>query len=569
MAEHATLVDILAHRAATQADDRAYLFLADDGSEEAALTYAELFARASAVAARLAATTRPGERAILIFPSGLEFVVALFGCFLARVIAVPIMVPRRQSARDSSASIVANSAATVALVSPALHARQDELRERFPGLTWLTVELAPGEEGAFDAPRPTADDVAFLQYTSGSTSDPKGVVITHRNLMVNEEMMRVSLRNTERSTCVNWIPHFHDMGLVFGVLHPLYLGSLSVLMSPNAFMQRPIVWLRAISRYRAEAVAAPNFGYDLCVARYRPELMAEVDLSCWKVMCCGAEPIRAETLSRFAETFAPHGFDRRAIYPCYGMAETTLQATGRTRGDGYVARKVSRASLQGNRIEEPRDQADTQEIVGCGYPVLDERVAIVDPDGRARLGANQVGEIWVSGETIATAYWNDEAATEANLCARLPGQDGAWLRTGDLGFLDASDELFVTGRIKEMIIVRGMNHYPQDIERTVQAAHPALRQNGGAAFAVEGERDEELVIVQEVERTARSKIDPGEIAGIVREAVTKEHEIYARHIVLIRPGTLPKTTSGKIQRSVARQRWLARTLDYLVTEPAG
>jgi acyl-CoA synthetase (AMP-forming)/AMP-acid ligase II len=477
------------------------------------------------------------------------------------------MVPRRQSARDSSTSIVANCAPKLALTSAELLARQD-LIERFPGLSWMTVDGATSDAGPIDVvPRP--DDIAFLQYTSGSTSDPKGVVITHRNLMVNEEMMRISLRNSAQSICVNWIPHFHDMGLVFGVLHPLYLGSTSVLLSANAFMQRPHLWLRAISQYGAEAVAGPNFGYDLCVARYRADLMEGVDLSCLKVMCCGAEPIRVDTLRRFAEKFAPHGFDQRAIYPCYGMAETTLQATGRTRGDGYGTRKLSRAALQANRIEAPRDPADANEIVGCGHTVLDERLAIVDPDTGLRLAADQIGEIWVSGETIATAYWRNEEATEASLRARLLGEDGVWLRTGDLGFVDASGELFVTGRIKEMIIVRGMNHYPQDIERSVQGAHPALRQNGGAAFSVADERGEEqLVIVQEVERTERHKIDQKEITGLIREAVTNDHEIYARHIVLIRPGTLPKTTSGKIQRGAARTLWLEGRLNTLVAEAA-
>jgi acyl-CoA synthetase (AMP-forming)/AMP-acid ligase II len=334
-------------------------------------------------------------------------------------------------------------------------------------------------------------------------------------------------------------------------------------------MQRPHLWLRAISQYRAEAIASPNFGYDLCVSRYRPELMDGVDLSGLKVMCCGAEPIRVQTLRRFAETFAPHGFDARAIFPCYGMAETTVEATGRTRGTGFITRNLSRSGLQANRIEAPRGEADVQELVGCGSAILDERIAIVHPDTRAQLGPDQIGEIWVSGENVASAYWQNPEATEASLRVRLPGDADVWLRTGDLGFLDATGELFVTGRIKEMIIVRGMNHYPQDIERSVQAAHPALRQNGGAAFSVPDERGEEqLVVVQEVERTERNKIDPKEITGLIREAVTNDHEIYARHIVLIRPGTLPKTTSGKIQRSAARTLWLEGRLNTLVAEAA-
>lgn len=567
MESFSSLVALLERRAVTQANQQAYQFLSDLGAEEASLSFADLFERSRALAARIAEAAGPGERALLVFPQGLEFVVAFFGCLIARVIAVPIMVPRRQSARDSSASIVADCAPRIALTSAALAARPD-LRERFAGVEWLTVDLASLGNSSSELPRPGRDDIAFLQYTSGSTSDPKGVVITHGNLLANEEMMRISLGNSSASTVVNWIPHFHDMGLVFGVLHPLYLGSLAVLMSPNAFMQRPLLWLRTISRYGAEMAASPNFGYDLCASRFRADQMEGIDLSSWKVMCCGAEPVREETLRRFAATFAPYGFDARAIYPCYGMAETTLQATGGTRGSGYATRTISRSALQGNTIAAARDAADAQVLVGCGSAVLDEQVAIADPETRQRLAANQIGEIWVSGPNVAPAYWQNAEATAATLRARIAGEDEpAWLRTGDLGFFDQTGQLYVTGRIKELIIIRGMNHYPQDIERTVQAAHPALRQNGGAAFSVTDDRGEEqLVIVQEVERTERNKIDPDEIAGVIREAVTNEHEVFARHIVLIRPGTLSKTTSGKIQRGLARKLWLERQLSYLVPE---
>jgi acyl-CoA synthetase (AMP-forming)/AMP-acid ligase II len=565
MTSFTTLVEVLEHRAATQRDERACIFLTDRGAEEAALTFAELFERANALATRLASMTKPGDRALLVFPPGLEFVVAFYGCLIARVIAVPMMVPRRQSARDSSASIIANCQPALALTSPALAIR-DDLRGRFgDDMQWVSVDLTPGTPGPIALPQPGRDDIAFLQYTSGSTSDPKGVVVSHANLLENLEMIRLALGNTKQSTFVNWVPLYHDMGLILNVLQALYVGALCVLMSPNTFMQRPLLWLRAVHDYRAEVAAAPNYGFDLCVSRLRADQMAGIDLSSWRIALTGAEPVRAETLERFVAAFAPYGLAPGAVFPAYGMAEATLMITAARRGGGYVTRTVSNAGLQAHAVRSPVDQADAHAVVGCGRALPGERIAIVDPETCGRLGTNVVNEVWASGANIAHAYWQNAEATAASLQACIAGEDETcWLRTGDLGFLDASGELFITGRIKDLIIVRGMNHYPQDIEHTVQSAHPALRQNGGAAFSVADERGEEtLVIVQEVERTARNTIDPAEIVGLIREAVTNEHEVFARHIVLIRPSTLPKTTSGKIQRSLTRKLWQERKLDYL------
>ena len=359
------------------------------------------------------------------------------------------------------------------------------------------------------------------------------------------------------------------MGLILNALEALYVGALCVMMAPNAFTQRPLGWLRAISTYRAEVGCSPNFGYDLCVNRYRAEQMVGVDLSSWKVALNGAEPVRAETIARFTETFAGHGFHANATFPAYGMAEATLLISGGSRGTGHVTRTVSRAALQAHKVAAPADAADAQTLVGCGRALSNERIAIVEPDDCTRLPASQVGEVWVNGSNVARAYWKKRDATETGLNARIRGDgDGAnWLRTGDLGFLDEAGELFITGRIKDLIIVRGINHYPQDIERTVQAAHPALRANCGAAFSVSDERGEEtLVIVQEIERTERNRIDPTEMKGLIRENVTDQHELFARHIVLIKPGALPKTTSGKIQRSLARQLWLEQRFEDLAAD---
>jgi acyl-CoA synthetase (AMP-forming)/AMP-acid ligase II len=570
METFSSLVALLARRAETQPDERAYLFLSDRGDEEAALTFRQLHEAAQAVAGRLSETVRPGNRALLVFPPGVEFMVAFFGCLIAGVIAVPMMLPRRQGARDASAAILADSAPSVALTSAAFASRTD-LRERFAreGLAWIAVDPTPLGPRAAALPAPKPEDIAFLQYTSGSTSDPKGVAVTHGNLLANLEMIRVSLGTTKHSTYVNWVPLYHDMGLILNALEALYVGALCVLMAPNAFMQRPLNWLRAIHHYRAEVGCSPNFGYDLCISRYRADQMEGIDLSSWKVALNGAEPVHADTIRRFSETFAGHGFDPKAAFPAYGMAEATLLISGGARGAGHVTRMVDRTLLQAGTAAAPVRTSDTQQLVGCGRALAGERIAIVDPDSRYRMPADRVGEVWVNGPNVARTYWRNAAATASDLNARIEGDadEASWLRTGDLGLLDPAGELFITGRIKDLVIIRGVNHYPQDIEFTVQAQHPALRQNGGAAFSVPDERgDETLVVVQEIERTERNRIDADGIKGQIRESLADRHEISARHIVLIRPGSLPKTTSGKIQRRRARQLWLEGRLEDLAPQ---
>ncbi len=380
MQTFASLVDILEHRAATQGDERALVFLTDRGAEDSSLTFRELHDAANAVAKRLAAVAKPGDRALLVFPPGLEFVVAFFGCLIARVIAVPMMVPRRQSARDSSASIMANCKPVLALTSPTL-AQRDDLVGRFAGqdLQWLTIDMTPGARGAIALPRPQADDIAFLQYTSGSTSDPKGVVVTHAMLLANMAMAQEYLGTDKHSTCVNWVPHYHDMGLILSIVGSMFLGALCVLLSPSGFMQRPLTWLRAISHYRAVISAAPNFAYDLCIARLRADQMEGVDLSSWKIILIGAEPIRAATIEKFIETFAPYRFAATSINPGFGMAEATLIVSMSPVGAGPDTRAVSRSALQQNIIRAPDNAADAHVLVGCGYAMPGSRLAIVDP----------------------------------------------------------------------------------------------------------------------------------------------------------------------------------------------
>lgn len=563
-----SLADLLRHRAAVQPHDRAYVVLSDRGHEEASITFAELACRSAALARRIAAHAAPGERALLLCPNGIGFMVAFFGCVLAGVVAVPMMLPRRRSARDASAGIVADCTPRLALAPSMLIAgERGDLVGRFAGagLEWLAVDGAAAEPSAGPLETGEPQGLAFLQYTSGSTSAPKGVVVSHANLLANLAMIERAFGNTRRSTYVSWVPLYHDMGLIINALQSLYIGSLCVLLAPVAFIQRPLLWLRAISDYRAEVAGGPNFAFDLCVERYRPEQMDRIDLSSWKLAFNGAEPVRADTVRRFCETYAAHGFAASAMFPAYGMAEATVLVAAGRRGTGPVTRTVSRDGLRRHRAAAPRDSGDAQTIVACGRALEGERIAVVDPDSLARLGSGMIGEVWVTGPNVAGGYWHDRAASEAAFGARIAGENGeAWLRTGDLGFLDEAGELFITGRIKEVVIIRGANHYPQDIEHTVQSCHPALRRHGGAAFTVLDAREaERLVVVQEVERSYRSRIAVDEIVGRIREAIVGAHEIVPHEIALLRPGALPKTTSGKIQRALSRKLWLEGSLERL------
>ena len=568
--EFSSLVEVLQRRAAEQPNDPAYIFLPDRGAERPCLSFAELDARARAVAASLAERGQKGDRAVLLFSPGLDFIVAFFACLLAGVIAVPLMVPRRASSRDASAAILADCSPRFAMTrSDLLTDARPDLTERFGTgqLDWVFVDscsAGSGEPQTLPAP-PGREDIALLQYTSGSTSSPKGVIVSHGNLIENSEMIRIAFGNTRKSTHVSWVPLYHDMGLILNVLQSLHIGALCVLMAPVSFMQRPLSWLRAIHDYRAEVAGGPNFCFDLCVRRHRPEEMHGIDLSCWKVALNGAEPVRANTIDRFASTFAPYGFDGKSIHPAYGMAEATLLISAGRRGTGPVTRAVDRDALQRNQMVPPAQAQEAQILVGCGRRLVGERLAIVDPETRMPLGPGLVGEVWVAGPHVAQGYWRNPEATASGFRARTAsGGAQYWLRTGDLGFLDEDGELYITGRIKDLIIIRGINHYPQDIEETVQDCHAALRRDCGAAFSVPGQNDEEqLVLVQEVERTFRRQIATEEIIASILEAITREHEIAAREIVLIRTGSLPKTTSGKIQRGLARQMFLAGTLSLV------
>jgi myxalamid-type polyketide synthase MxaB len=561
-----SLVDCLRARAATQPERQAYLFLHDGEREECALSYAQLDLRARAIAARLQADGASGRPALLLYPPGPDYLAAFLGCLYAGVIAVPVHLPRPHKPLTRLQAIFADCAARFALTT-SRHCLEFAPRlaqtAGLDSLRWLaTTDLLL--DGAADW-RPACtrgDDLALLQYTSGSTQAPRGVMVTHANLMHNSELIRRHFGHDEHSCGVIWLPPYHDMGLIGGLLQPLYAGFPVVLMSPAAFIQRPLRWLQAVSRYRATTSGGPNFAYELCVQRIAPQDRAGLDLSSWEVAFNGSEPVCHDTLRRFAETFAACGFRREAFQPCYGLAEATLLVSAGAPLRPPTVRWVQVCGLEQNRVVDTASAAaEGKALVGCGRVDPEQRVVVVQQETGRCCAAQEVGEIWVQGPSVARGYWERPDETRASFQARLDGEEGSFLRTGDLGFL-RDGELFITGRLRDLIIVRGANYYPQDLERTVETCRRGLRSAGCAAFAVEEHGHEGLVVVQELDSPRCD--DPAPLFAAIRRAIAEEHGLQVGAIVLLRPGRLPRTTSGKIQRQACRSDFLKDRLDGVV-----
>lgn len=559
----ATLVELLRHRARYQPEDVAFTYLVDGEDEQVHLTYAELDRQARTIGAWLESHGLVGGRALLLYPAGLEFVAAFFGCLYAGVGAVPVYPPRRNRSLVRIQAIADDARAKVALTTESVLTRVDPLIDETPHLkqlTWLATCRIPDEMGQqWEMPDVRGDTLAFLQYTSGSTGTPKGVMLSHANLVHNSALISYAFEHTRSGLGVFWLPSYHDMGLIGGILQPMYVGRPNVLMSPMAFLQKPFRWLSAISRFGGTTSGGPNFAYDLCVRKITPQQRQELDLSSWEVAFNGAEPVREETLKEFSRTFAGCGFRRQAFYPCYGLAEATLIVSGGYARELPVVRSFDAEALTAGRaIACEAGSPGARGLVGCGETLPDQRISIADPDTMRRCGEGRVGEIWVAGPSVAGGYWQQAPRTESTFGAYLKDSgEGPFLRTGDLGFM-LDGELYVTGRLKDLVIVHGVNHYPQDIEITVQRAHRRLREDCGAVFAVEENGRQELVVVQEVER--RKQGDFESIFAAVRRAVASEHELSLDAIVLVKAGSIPKTSSGKIQRHACREGYLDGSL---------
>lgn len=568
--ENATLCDILQRRAREQAQELAYVFLDDDALDEHPITYAELDRQARAIASRIQTVCKPGDRAILLYPQGLEFIAAFFGCLYAGVIAVPAYPPRAYRNLSRLQAIVEDCQAVLALTTEQLHdalhssSEVEELQE----LHWLaTDQIEVGTEDHWQTHVLDGDTIAFLQYTSGSTGTPNGVMVSHGNLMHNSQCIRDRWGHSSASVGVSWLPQFHDLGLIIGILQPVYVGYKAVLLSPIAFIQEPLRWLDVISRYRGTTTSAPNFAFDLCVLKIPPEQRETLDLSCVETVMDGAEPVLFETLKNFEHAFAQCGFRMSAFRGGYGLAEGTVFVTTSHRAaNGPAVKMVYKEALEQHRVEEAASPGpDTMYIVGCGPTSDDQELVIVDPKRHTRCRPGQIGEIWFRGPSVAVGYWQRPAETTSTFEAILEDtQQGPFLRTGDLGFLE-DGELYITGRIKDLIIVRGRNHYPQDLERTVERTHRCLRINCTAAFSVRDGGEERVVVVQELRRD-HAGVDLEQLLADIYKAVATEHELALAAIVLIAERDISKTSSGKIQRSTCRKRY--QDGDFQVIEEA-
>ena len=558
-------VDVLQLRAAQDSDDLAYTFLIDGEVEGEALTYAELDQKARAIAVMLQQKGMEGERALLLYPAGLDYISAFMGCLYAGVIAVPAYPPRRNRSLNRIEGIVQDASAKITLTKDSI---LQDIARRFaedPALEDMVVvstdDIDPESAEAYLKPDISSDTIAFLQYTSGSTGQPKGVMVSHGNLIHNEKQAQQAFGTSRESICVGWLPLYHDMGLIGNVLNPLFVGYPCYLMAPVSFLQKPVRWLQAISRYGATVTGGPNFAYDLCSRKVTPEQRDQLDLSTLEVAFNGAEPVRMSTLNRFSDTFGPVGFKKERFHPCYGLAEATLFVASNKPQADVTATCISANALEKN-VMEPADASDDDAhwIIGCGNAWMEQQLYIVDPETGQQKPDNQVGEIWVTGASIARGYWNRPEETEKTFGVSIEGDPA--MRTGDLGFLNEG-QLYVTGRLKDLIIVRGRNHYPQDIEKTVQNSHPALEPDACAAFSLDIDGVEKLGIAIEIRRVNMRNLDVEEVVKAIRKAVSETHELQAHTILLLRPLSIPKTSSGKIQRHACKNGYLNNTLKVL------
>jgi acyl-CoA synthetase (AMP-forming)/AMP-acid ligase II len=560
----ATLPELLRRRAAEIGARTAARFLADGEAESSAVSYSGLELWARAVGALLQeAAGRPGDRVLLVYPPGLEFLGAFLGVLHSGMCAVVVHPPhpaRRGQFLVRTEGIIRDAGPTIVLVAPGLRSAlaglSDEQHRRV--LTWSAADDVTSLAAAWHDPASRPGDLAFLQYTSGSTSEPKGVMVTHGNLIGNLRMIHDRFMPADQDgSSVAWLPPYHDMGLVGGMLAPLYFASPVTLMPPLAFVQRPRRWLQAISSTRARISGGPSFAYELCVRKVTPEQRDRLDLRSWEVAFNGAEPVDPRTLEAFAEYFAPAGFDARAFKPCYGLAESTLLVSAVSHaGTPSACAFVKEDLAKGIATPCIAGAAHGRTLVSCGTPVL--TVAIIDPDRLAECGTGQIGEIWVAGPSVAGGYWNRPAETRETFQARVAGTGGGpFLRTGDLGFV-REGELFVTGRLKDLIIIDGQNHYPQDLERTVSLVLPSLGLGECAAFSVERDGGEELVVV--IGLGGRSSLEPDEVRRQVRAAVTEHHDLRVADIVVVKAGRIPRTASGKVRRRSCKAMYLDGTL---------
>jgi len=608
-----TFVTHLRDHVQRQPDEMAFVFLKNGETEAGQLSYHQVDERARAIATRLQASLSVGDRVLLVYPyeAGLAFISAFLGCLYAGMVAVPCAAPRNRSGWLDLGDRLQSSAAKLVLSTQALLPKvlaqlsSTAAAPLLPQLQSLATDAIAPSSAPWTPPDLTPETLAFLQYTSGSTGKPKGVMVTHHAILQNQRMIQAAFGHGSHTMVVGWLPLFHDMGLIGNVLQLLYLGRGCVLMSPIDFVQKPVRWLQAISRYRATTSGGPNFAYDLLCNRVTESQRAALDLSSWEVAFSGAEPVLLDTIERFSRQFADCGFRHTAFYPCYGMAEATLLISGGQAGQGIQTCTVEREALEQNRVvpqgstapgipasassesassesassesassESASSESASSEsaspesplgrtLISCGTPWLDGRIVIADPERETRCAPDQVGEIWVAGSGLGSGYWGQTELSDRTFRATLQDTgETPFLRTGDLGFWH-DGQLYITGRLHDVLVFWGLNHYPQHIEKTVEDCHPGFRANSAAAFAVEVEGDRRLVVAQEVERSFCRRLTLEEVVEPLRWQIFQEHFVDLYGLVLLKPGALPRTSSGKVQRRRCPALFLAQDWEHL------
>ncbi|MGB7069045.1 MAG: fatty acyl-AMP ligase [Pyrinomonadaceae bacterium] len=556
-----SIIEVVERHLELSDDSTAFTFL-EDGTESCqVLTLEKLRVGALNISDKLV----PKSAVLILLPQGLSFVKAFFGCLYARAVAVPCSILVKHQGLERLNKIVRDAAVTVGITNRKVLANLNkQFGDAFEsiGINWILIEdieNAPSNDSTrFDLPKP--DELAFLQYTSGSTGKPKAVMVTHENIIANSQIIKDCFQNTPESVSVCWLPSFHDMGLIDGIIQPIFSGFPSVLMSPLHFLQKPVRWFRAITDYQATYSGAPNFAFDFCTERITDEELENIDLSSLHCLYNGSEPIRAKTIRRFVERFSNVGFCEGKILTCYGLAEATLAVTTSSIGISPNVVKVCEKKLIENRIEIT-DNETACKLVSCGKTFGDTELIIIDPETFAERGENEIGEILVSGKSVTDGYLN---LTEQTAETFIDYRNERFLRTGDLGFL-RQRELFVTGRIKDLIVIRGKNHFPQDIEQSISNCHEAFMPNGCAAFSAKIEDAERLVVVQEIKRTSLQTLNSDVVISAILSELSRFHGLVPYDIVLIKPASLPKTTSGKIRRNECRELWRSKSLKNLAS----
>lgn len=550
-------------------DKTVYFFLEDGVLESSSITYSGLVKKAKAIAAALLAAGNKGDRVLLLFPTGIPFITAFFGCFFAGMVAVPAYPPKRSRPNERFKSIVESSSPAFILSTQDIHSEilASGLLEGLPDISNMIVYEDISVEGAISWRNPGIDagDIAMLQYTSGSTGTPNGVMVSHDNIIHNSECIKQSFGFDEATVGVNWLPNFHDMGLIGCLIQAAYLGATNVIIPPLSFLKNPANWFRSITKYKATTAGGPNFAFDYSMERITDEEINELDLSHLRTLYCGAEPIREATLNNFTKKFKPARFSAEQFYPCYGLAESVLIATGGDfRAEPLYFYADARA-LEENNVVLAKVKEEARVLTACGYPWLGMSVVIVDTESIKPAAAGKIGEIWLKGPSVAMGYWDEREKTAEVFNAYIDGtDDGPWLRTGDLGFI-LDRQLYVSGRLKDLIIIRGSNFFPNDIENSVENCHEALRKNACAAFSIDISGEERLVITAEIERSFMRNLPEDEIFEVIRSSVFMDYGIQPYAIALLKTGSIEKTSSGKIQRYAMKRAWLYGGLNVVAS----